>query len=230
MTTLEVKENFQVCTWAGSLFGDQKRGHHPIISEDIHPLASVVGSIVAKSHEHMLGRTGGEKKKISAKGKQRPRELSYISDFVLRTQPLSHVQLFCVGPHELYPTRLLCPCDFPARILECAAISFSRGSSWPRDRTCVPCFAEGFFTTEAHISDLNHVLLRSSSLERTFKPFSPGVYFCLASNFNKQTASLCALSFLTLSLIINFVPVCTIFASLKHVCFQMGKESESCHF
>ena len=171
MTTLEVKENFQVCTWAGSLFGDQKRGHHPIISEDIHPLASVVGSIVAKSHEHMLGRTGGEKKKISAKGKQRPRELSYISDFVLRAQPLSHVQLFCVGPHELYPTRLLCPCDFPARILECATISFSRGSSWPRDRTCVPCFAEGFFTTEAHISDLNHVLLRSSSLERTFKPF-----------------------------------------------------------
>ena len=74
MTTLEVKENFQVCTWAGSLFVDQKRGHHPIISEDIHPLASVVGSIIAKSHEHMLGRTDVEKKKkILAKGKQRPR-------------------------------------------------------------------------------------------------------------------------------------------------------------
>ena len=53
---------------------DQKRGHRPIISEDIHPLASVVGSIIAKSHEHMLGRTDVEKKKkILAKGKQRPR-------------------------------------------------------------------------------------------------------------------------------------------------------------
>ena len=26
-----------------------------------------------------------------------------------------------------------------ARILEWVAISFSRGSSWPRDRTCIPC-------------------------------------------------------------------------------------------
>ena len=27
----------------------------------------------------------------------------------------------------------------PARVLECTAISFYRGSSWPRDRTCVSC-------------------------------------------------------------------------------------------
>ena len=36
-----------------------------------------------------------------------------------------------------------------ARILEWVAISFSRGSSWPRDRThisCVCCTASGFFT------------------------------------------------------------------------------------
>ena len=94
---------------------DQKRGHRPIISEDIHPLASVVGSIIAKSHEHMLGRTDVEKKKKRywPKVNKDPEELSYISDFVLCSQPLSRVQLFCVGPHELYPTRLLCPCDFP---------------------------------------------------------------------------------------------------------------------
>ena len=44
-----------------------------------------------------------------------------------------------------------------ARILEWAAIPFSRGSSWPRDQTCVSsvsCLADGFFTIsttwEAH--------------------------------------------------------------------------------
>ena len=33
-----------------------------------------------------------------------------------------------------------------ARILEWVAISFSRGSSWPRDRTPISCLAGGFFT------------------------------------------------------------------------------------
>ena len=33
-----------------------------------------------------------------------------------------------------------------ARILEWVAISFSRGSSWPRDRSRVSCVAGGFFT------------------------------------------------------------------------------------
>ena len=35
-----------------------------------------------------------------------------------------------------------------ARILECVAISFSRGSSRPRDQTHVSCIAGGLFTTE----------------------------------------------------------------------------------
>ena len=43
-------------------------------------------------------------------------------------------------------TRLLCPWDSPGRILEWAAISFSRGSSWPRNRTRVACIAGRFFT------------------------------------------------------------------------------------
>jgi len=37
---------------------------------------------------------------------------------------------------------------FQARILEWAAISFSRGSSWPRDRTLITCIAGRFFTAE----------------------------------------------------------------------------------
>ena len=52
------------------------------------------------------------------------------------------------------PTRLLCPWDFPGKILEQAAISFSRGSSQPRNRTQVSCTAGRFFTNwatrEAH--------------------------------------------------------------------------------
>ena len=35
-----------------------------------------------------------------------------------------------------------------ARILEWVAISFSRGSSRPRDWTCISCIAGGFFTSE----------------------------------------------------------------------------------
>ena len=38
---------------------------------------------------------------------------------------------------------------FQAGMLEWVAISFSRGSSPPRDRTWVSCFADGFFTNWA---------------------------------------------------------------------------------
>ena len=37
---------------------------------------------------------------------------------------------------------------FQARILEWVAISSSRGSSWPRDRTCISCIAGKFFPAE----------------------------------------------------------------------------------
>ena len=42
-------------------------------------------------------------------------------------------------PQGLHPSRLLCPWDFPERRLEQAAISFSRGFSWRRDRTHASC-------------------------------------------------------------------------------------------
>ena len=42
---------------------------------------------------------------------------------------------------------------FQARILEWVAISFSRGSSWPRDWTQVSCIAGGFFTVWATRED-----------------------------------------------------------------------------
>ena len=46
-----------------------------------------------------------------------------------------------------------------ARILEWVAISFSRGSSWRRDRThvsCISCIAGGFFTSEPPGLELQH--------------------------------------------------------------------------
>ena len=49
-------------------------------------------------------------------------------------------------PHGLEPTRLVHPWNFQARVLEWVAISFSRGSSWPRDRTQVSHIAGRHFT------------------------------------------------------------------------------------
>ena len=47
-------------------------------------------------------------------------------------------------PHEL----LLCPWDFPGKILEWVAISSPRGSSQPRDQTHVSCTVRQILTTE----------------------------------------------------------------------------------
>ena len=49
-------------------------------------------------------------------------------------------------PHGLQPTRLLFNGILQARILEWVAISFSKRSSWPRDRTQVSCTAGRCFT------------------------------------------------------------------------------------
>ena len=49
------------------------------------------------------------------------------------------------------------------RILEWVAYPFSRGSSWPRNRTNVSCIAGGFFTSwatrEAHIFAINETII-----------------------------------------------------------------------
>ena len=54
-----------------------------------------------------------------------------------------------------------------ARILEWVTIPFSRGSSWPRDRTQVSCITVGYFTVwttmEALLFNLNYLLKSLSS-------------------------------------------------------------------
>ena len=47
---------------------------------------------------------------------------------------------------------------FPARLLEWVAISFSRGSSRPKDRTHISCIASGFFPTEPPGKPICHVI------------------------------------------------------------------------
>ena len=63
------------------------------------------------------------------------------------------VRVCCVlvATPRLKPTRLLGPWDFPSKILEWNAISSSRESSRPRDRTeppLAPALTGEFFTTE----------------------------------------------------------------------------------
>ena len=59
----------------------------------------------------------------------------------------SHVQLFQSHGLQLCQTALSMGI-LQARILEWVATLSSRGSSWPRDQTCISCIAGGFYTTE----------------------------------------------------------------------------------
>ena len=54
-----------------------------------------------------------------------------------RCQKTTHVMSDSLWPHGLGPTRLLCPWNFQARILEGVTFSSSRGASQPRDQTHV---------------------------------------------------------------------------------------------
>ena len=87
-------------------------------------------------------------------------------------------------PYELQPTRLLCPWDSPARILECVAMPSSRGSSLPRDQTHVsyvsehkdiqrmaPALAGGFFTTSASTHNSIHSFQLSTRIHRASRVY-----------------------------------------------------------
>ena len=57
------------------------------------------------------------------------------------------VWFFC-NPGDCSPPGSSIHTIFQARILEWFAVSFCRGSSWPRDRTHVSFLTDGFFTAE----------------------------------------------------------------------------------
>ena len=56
----------------------------------------------------------------------------------MHAQLLSHIWLFC-NPMDCSPTGSSVHGIFQARILEWLALSYSRGSSQPRDRICISC-------------------------------------------------------------------------------------------
>ena len=56
---------------------------------------------------------------------------------------------YSLQPSGLWASSFLCPWNSPSSTFEWAAISSSRGSSWPRDQTQVFCIAGRFFTVWA---------------------------------------------------------------------------------
>ena len=76
--------------------------------------------------------------------------------FLLSLSNVSHSAVSdSLQPQELR-VRLLYPLNSPGKNTGMGCISFSRGSSWPRDRTWVSCIAGGFFTVWATRKDLRH--------------------------------------------------------------------------
>jgi len=82
-------------------------------------------------------------------------------------QSLGCIQLF-VTPWMVTHQTPLSMGFFQARTLEWIAISFSRGSSWPRDRTLVPCISRQIITEP---------------------PEKPHVYVCNMYNLNQSDQS-----------------------------------------
>ena len=70
-------------------------------------------------------------------------------------------------PHRLWPTRLLRPWDSPGKNTGVVAISLSRGSSRPRDRTWVPHIAGRCFTLwaikEAQILEKAKIIMKKGN-------------------------------------------------------------------
>ena len=85
--------------------------------------------------------------------------------YVYDVQLLSCVQLF-VTPWTLTRQAPLSMGFFQARMLECIAISFSKGSSWPRDGTLVPCICRQIITEP---------------------PEKPHMYICKIYNLNQRS-------------------------------------------
>ena len=74
----------------------------------------------------------------------------WVSEWVRKGKSLSHVRLFATPmDYSVYGI-------FQARVLEWAALPFSRGSSQPRDRTQVSHIAGGFLTSWA-TREVHHV-------------------------------------------------------------------------
>ena len=78
-----------------------------------------------------------------------PGSFSFLANFAVNVYSLSHIRFFC-NPIDCSPPSSSVHGSLQAKILEWVAISSCRGSSRPRDWTCVSYTAGGFLTTEPH--------------------------------------------------------------------------------
>ena len=89
--------------------------------------------------------------------------------------------LSCFSPVWLFVTlwtaacQAFCPWDSPGKNTGLVAISFSRGSSWPRDWTQVSCTAGGFFTAKppGRLSQDASVQFSRSVVSNSLRPHEP---------------------------------------------------------
>ena len=88
-------------------------------------------------------------------------------------------------PHELWSARLLCPWNFPARILEWVAISYSWGSSQAETEPAslaFPALAGRVFTTEP--PGKPHFIIAPSPSTATLGVRASLCEFCMLSCFS----------------------------------------------
>ena len=80
-----------------------------------------------------------------------------INKSEVKVKLLSHVQLFATPWTVAYQAPRSIACIFQARVLEWVAISFSRGSSWPRDWTQSPVLQKDSLLSEPSGKPLQYV-------------------------------------------------------------------------
>ena len=118
---------------------------------------------------------------------------SHIHTWLLETISLrSHLVVSdSLRPHGLLPTRLLRPWNLQARILEWVAISFSRGSSRPRDWTRVSRIAgRGFNLWATRKAQLETIALTKRAFVGKVISLSFNMLFKLVIAFLPRSKSL----------------------------------------
>ena len=104
---------------------------------------------------------------------------------------LSHVQLFC-DPMDYSLPVFSVHVILQARIMEWVSISFSRGSSWPRDQTWVSCIGRWILyhwaAQDAHQNDIldNIWLLHSVPAIENHRIQEQGMQEDLTRNWNEE--------------------------------------------
>ena len=111
---------------------------------------------------------------------------------------LSHVWL-CVTPEDCGPPDSFFHGILQARILQWVAVSFSRGSSWPRDQTrvsYVSCIAGGFFTagplgksSQSSTMKINHFTWMNTIYQKYWPHIISLLSPCLFVHFLRTTYS-----------------------------------------